>query len=93
MRGPSWPKAVFAGLFAATFAASQGFGAQFPARAPDPSFWTRGADDKLDSPAPDLDQPCAGPGTTPVCALKTYLACVLYDAPDLCTAAGFQSWS
>lgn len=90
MRGPSWPKAVLTALFAATFGASQGLGAQLPTQRSDPAFWTRGTDDKLDGPTPDLTQPCAGPNTTPLCTLKTYLACVLYDAPDLCAAAGFQ---
>jgi hypothetical protein len=39
---------------------------------------------------PDLFMSCAGPATTPLCAFKTYLACVLYDAPALCAPVGLD---
>ena len=64
------------GAFMAIFAAQACLGAQSPPAKPDPR--------------PDLSQACAGPTTTPVCALKTYLACVLYDAPHLCAAVGLE---
>lgn len=97
MRWPSWPKAAVTALIAATFAATNGFGAQGPTdpaltggQAPETAYWTPAPDDKLDGPEADLTQACLRPGTTPLCVLKTYLACVLYDAPDLCVAAGLE---
>ena len=38
----------------------------------------------------DLAQSCTRPGNSPVCAYKTYLACVIYDAPALCKAIGLD---
>jgi hypothetical protein len=84
-RGTIWLKAAFATLFLGIFAASRVYGA-----APsDSGHWVRPADEPSGAPAPDLAQPCLDAGTTPVCALKTYLACVLYDAPNLCALVGF----
>ena len=40
--------------------------------------------------AVDLGLGCTGPAATPICAFKTYLACVLYDAPALCAAVGLN---
>jgi hypothetical protein len=53
--------------------------------------WTPGPGDKVEGAAPNLDQACADALTTPICTLKTYLACVLYDAPDLCVTAGVNA--
>ncbi len=57
---------------------------QTGAQMPDSALWT-GAE----APA-ELNQACTGPGSTPLCALKTYLACILYDAPALCAAVGLD---
>ena len=38
--------------------------------------------------APGLTQTCNGPGTTPLCAFKTWVTCLLYDRPELCAAVG-----
>jgi hypothetical protein len=58
--------------------------------ATDAQHWTKAPGDKVEGVAPDLSQACTDGLTTPVCTLKTYLACVLYDAPDLCTLAGLN---
>ena len=84
MRMPNWLKALLIAAFAgfslpgntAVPASSQG------------AYWVRSTADVLSGPAPDLAETCFSAGTTPVCALKTYLACVLYDAPALCAAIG-----
>ncbi len=34
--------------------------------------------------------PCVRPGGSALCALKSYLGCVLYDAPDLCAAVKLE---
>ena len=81
MRGASWLKAAIGTLF---FGAAQG-------AAPSGSgLWTRAAGDTSAGPLPELAKPCTAAGTTPLCALKTYLACVLYDAPSLCALVGFE---
>ncbi|MBY0510981.1 MAG: M23 family metallopeptidase [Rhodospirillaceae bacterium] len=59
--------------------------------APDPSRWTQSPGEKIEGTAPDLTQACTGALTTPLCGLKTYLACVLYDAADLCMALGLST--
>ena len=56
----------------------------------DPSLWKTRPADHTALARPDLSQACTAPGTTPLCAFKTYLACVLYDAPALCAAVGFE---
>jgi len=86
MRGASGLKAAITTLFLELFAA----GNVSAAGVSDSGLWTRPAGDTAESSASDLAQPCSGPGTTPLCALKTYLACVLYDAPQLCTQVGFE---
>jgi len=58
--------------------------------APDPAHWTPNPGEKAEGTAPDLTQSCAGALTTPLCGLKTYLACVLYDAAGACSAAGLN---
>ncbi len=58
---------------------------------PAPPHWTHSPDEKVAGTAPDMAQTCAGALTTPLCGLKTYLACVLYDAADLCTALGLST--
>ena len=84
------PVALCLGLFALC----SGF--QTPSAAADhaqehPPRWSREPGDKIEGTAPDLGQTCTDALTTPVCTLKTYLACVLYDAPDLCAKAGFAA--
>jgi hypothetical protein len=57
------------------------------------THWTPGPGEKAEGPAPDLTQACTGATpalATPLCGLKTYLACVLYDAADVCAAAGLN---
>ena len=55
-----------------------------------PGLWKTQPADHTALARPDLSQPCGGPDTTPVCVFKTYLACALYDAPKLCSAAGLE---
>jgi hypothetical protein len=86
MSRPSWLKAVI-GAFALCLSAAAG-GAPPTPLSPD-ALWTRPAGAKPET-QPDLTQFCAGAGTTPVCAMKTYLACALYDAPAMCAAAGLE---
>lgn len=52
--------------------------------------WMRASADRGENTGLDLTHTCTDAGATPVCALKTYLACVLYDAPGLCAAAGME---
>jgi hypothetical protein len=87
MLGTSGLKAALASLFIGIFAAGDVHGA-----APrDSSLWSRPAADTPTAPAaPDLAKPCLGADTTPLCALKSYLACVLYDAPHLCALVGLK---
>src|SRR4051812_29087260 len=56
----------------------------------DGSFWTRPPGEKPLGPPLDGATPCSAAGASPLCALKTYLACVLYDAPPLCAAVGLD---
>jgi hypothetical protein len=84
MRARNWLKAL---LMAAVAGVSAAGNAASPGPGPGP-YWAPAAGDVLHGPAPDLAESCTSAGTTPVCALKTYLACVLYDAPQLCAAVG-----
>jgi len=94
MRGASWLKAAVGTLFLGFFGAGPIQGAA-PA---DSGLWTPSVADTSAGPltdrapdlAPNLTLACSGPGTTPLCALKTYLACVLYDAPNLCALVGLE---
>lgn len=74
--------ALFWGLFGAQSTLAAQSVAQTGAQMPDSALWTG-----TQMPE-ELSQACLGPGTTPLCALKTYLACVLYDAPALCATVG-----
>jgi hypothetical protein len=100
MPAAKWPKAAFSALALGSFLGifprvGDSYGRDAPAAQPamETGSWTRTPHDKAENPSPDLNQPCGGPGTTPVCALKTYLACVLYDAPRLCAAVGLDGVS
>ena len=93
MQRPTRPKAVMAALVGVIIAVSSGLGAAEDAgplkRAPE-NGWVRPEGEAVDGTTPDLRQTCTAAVTTPLCALKTYLACVLYDAPALCAAVGLE---
>jgi len=90
MRSAKRLKSAVAAVFLGIWAGAGGARAQ-ETPAPDaPQYWTLGAGDKLEGPGADLTLPCTGPRVSPVCALKAYLACVVYDAPNLCAAVGLE---
>ncbi len=93
---PAGPKIAVLALILGLCSGASGASAQSrpgqtqPPQAFDGSFWTRASSDKSSGSPLDPASLCTSAGGSPLCALKTYLACVLYDAPHLCAAVGLD---
>ena len=53
-----------------------------------PAYWEDFKGYTPPAPGPDLTQPCKSATTHPLCAFKTWAACITYDQPQLCAAVG-----